>query len=55
MAWRDASAPTAIMFTRDVEINGQPLRAGKYSLWAIPRPESWTVIFSRAAEVYHTP
>jgi hypothetical protein len=50
-----ADRATAIMFTRDVEINGQPLRAGKYSLWAIPRPESWTVIFSRAAEVYHTP
>lgn len=50
-----ADQATAIAFTRDVEINGQPLQAGRYSLWAVPRPESWTVIFSRAADVYHTP
>lgn len=50
-----ADRATAISFSRDVEINGQPLPAGKYSIWAIPRAEQWTMIFSRAADVYHIP
>jgi hypothetical protein len=50
-----ADQATAIAVTRDVRIDGQPLPAGKYSLWAIPRAEAWTVILSRAADVYHTP
>ena len=50
-----ADQATAIAFSRDVRINTAPLAAGKYSLWAIPRPDSWTVIFSKAADVYHTP
>jgi hypothetical protein len=50
-----ADQATAISFTRDVMINGQALRAGKYSIWAIPRADQWTMIFSRAADVYHTP
>lgn len=50
-----ADQATAIALTRDVEINGQPLPAGKYSIWAIPRPENWTLIFSKAGDVYHTP
>jgi hypothetical protein len=50
-----ADQATAIAFTRGVQIDGQPLQAGKYSLWTIPRPETWTVIFSKAANVYHTP
>ena len=50
-----ADQATAMAVTRNVQVNKQPLQAGKYSLWAIPRQESWTIIFSRAAEVYHTP
>jgi hypothetical protein len=50
-----ADQATAVAFTRDVEVAGRPLAAGKYSLWAIPRPTAWTLIFSRAADVYHTP
>jgi len=50
-----ADQATAIAFTRDVQIDGQPLPAGKYSFWTIPRRETWTVIFSKAANVYHTP
>ena len=50
-----ADQATAVALTRDVQINDQPLQAGKYSLWTIPRPEAWTVIFSKAADVYHTP
>jgi len=50
-----ADQATAIAFTRDVHVNDQPLPAGKYSVWAIPRADTWTVIFSNAADVYHTP
>ena len=50
-----ANDATAIAFSRPVTINGQPLAAGKYSIWAIPDPARWTLIFSRAADVYHQP
>jgi hypothetical protein len=50
-----ADQATAIAVTRDVQINKRLLKTGKYSLWAIPRPGRWTIIFSRAADVYHTP
>jgi len=50
-----ADQATVVAFTRDVHVNEQPLAAGKYSIWAIPRPRVWTVIFSNAADVYHTP
>ena len=50
-----ADQATAVAFTRDVQLNAQDLPAGKYSLWAIPRPGIWTLIFSKAADVYHTP
>jgi hypothetical protein len=49
-----ADQATAIAFTRDVQINDRPLPAGKYSVWAIPRPDTWTVMFSKAGDVYHT-
>ena len=50
-----ADQATAIAITRDVHVNEQPLPAGKYSLWAIPRSDNWTLIFSKAGDVYHTP
>jgi DUF2911 family protein len=51
-----ADSATRVGFNRDVLIEGQPLRAGEYSLWLIPRENApWTVIFSRAAKVFHLP
>ncbi|MGE0590956.1 MAG: DUF2911 domain-containing protein [Vicinamibacterales bacterium] len=50
-----ADQATAVSFSRDVRVNGEALAAGTYSLWVIPRADRWTVIFSRAAEVYHEP
>lgn len=50
-----ANDATAIEFSRNVTINGNALPAGKYSLWAIPDPNRWTIIFNRQADVYHTP
>jgi hypothetical protein len=50
-----ANEATTIGFTHDVRVGGEILAAGRYSVWAIPRPAAWTVIFSRAADVWHAP
>src|SRR5438876_5671316 len=45
--WR-AGANEATMFqvTDDVLINGQPLKAGTYSMHAVPGKDEWTIIFN---------
>lgn len=50
-----ADQATAVAISRDIQVNGRPLSAGRYSLWAIPGAERWAIIFNRAADVYHTP
>lgn len=50
-----ADSATTITFSRDVTIEGHDLAAGAYTLWTIPQPDEWTVIFSRAVHVFHTP
>jgi hypothetical protein len=51
-----ADSATLLSVDRDIQIEGRELRAGEYSLWLIPRAGApWTVIFSRAAHVFHTP
>lgn len=50
-----ADQATTFETTRDIRVNGSVLPAGKYSLWAIPDTAQWTVIFSRAANVFHIP
>ena len=45
--WRaGANDATVFQVTDDVLINGQPLKAGTYSLSAIPGKEEWTIIFN---------
>ncbi len=52
-----ADSATMIEFSRDVEVEGQALKAGSYSLWMAPQPvpEPWTVIVSKAVHLFHTP
>jgi Protein of unknown function (DUF2911) len=51
-----ADSATRIRFSKDVLIEGKPLHTGEYSLWLIPRATGpWTVIFSKAAHVFHKP
>ena len=50
-----ANDATKATFSQSVTIDGMPLPAGDYSIWAIPDPNEWTVIFNRAADVYHEP
>ena len=45
--WRaGANDATVFQVTDDVLINGQPLKAGTYSLSAIPGKDEWTIIFN---------
>jgi len=50
-----ADSATTIGFSKAVTVEGQPLAAGHYTLWAIPDSASWTVIFSHALHVFHIP
>ena len=49
--WR-AGANEATRFTvsDDVLVNGQPLKAGSYSLHMIPGKDEWTIIFNKTAD-----
>jgi hypothetical protein len=45
--WRTgANEATTFQVTDDVLINGQPLKAGTYSLHTIPTRDEWTIIFN---------
>jgi hypothetical protein len=45
--WRTgANEATTFTTTDDVLVNGQPLKAGTYSLHTIPGPTEWTIIFN---------
>ncbi len=47
--WRTgANEATEITLTGDVEVAGQPLAAGTYSLFTVPGPERWSVHFNSA-------
>ena len=46
--WRTgANEPTTFHTVTDLIVEGQALPAGDYSLWTIPGPQQWTVIFNR--------
>jgi hypothetical protein len=47
--WRlGANEPTRLSITQDITLAGIPLRPGRYSLYALPRPDTWTVYVSRS-------
>jgi Protein of unknown function (DUF2911) len=50
-----ADTATRLSVSRPIQVNGATLPAGSYSIWAIPDTARWTVIFSRAAHVFHIP
>ena len=49
-----ADKATAISISRNIDVNGHSLPKGSYSVWTIPRSDKWTIIFSKAANAYHT-
>ncbi len=45
--WRaGANEATAINFSKDVTVQGKPLKAGWYSFFTIPGKDKWTLIFN---------
>ena len=45
--WRTgANEPTTFTTNTTLKIQGQPLEPGTYTLWTIPGPEEWTVIWN---------
>lgn len=45
--WRvGADEATEIRFEKDVVFNGVPVKAGTYTLFAIPKADQWTVILN---------
>jgi hypothetical protein len=49
------SADSAMRLTvsTDVQIEGQSVKAGSYSVWAIPDSSSWTIILNSNPAVFH--
>ncbi len=55
-AWTPgADTATSIEFDTPVVFAGQLLQPGRYSLWAIPDADAWTLIFSSRGQVFHIP
>ena len=51
-----ADSATHLTVSRNVMIEGQPLKQGTYSIWLIPQASGpWTLILNSAARVFHTP
>ncbi|PSR04653.1 MAG: hypothetical protein BRD50_03160 [Bacteroidetes bacterium SW_11_45_7] len=53
--WRTgANAATTIEFSKDVKVNGNEMKAGKYSFFTIPGKDEWTLIFNEETELWGT-
>lgn len=51
--WRmGANAATKITFGEDVSLNGKLIKAGSYSLFAIPTKEEWTIILNKNTNLW---
>ena len=53
--WRTgANEATVFEVSKDVKVEGQPLKAGKYSLYSIPGEQEATIIFNKAWKQWGT-
>jgi hypothetical protein len=51
--WRlGANEATEVEFYRDVKIGGKKLAKGRYTLYAIPTPTQWTLIFNKDTDIW---
>lgn len=51
-----ADSATTVAVSTPIRVEGQGLPAGTYSLWVLPdSTQAWTITFSRAGQVMHTP
>jgi hypothetical protein len=51
--WTGANWATTIEVDKPITINGNPLSAGKYSIWLQVQPEEWTAIFDPNPRRFH--
>jgi hypothetical protein len=52
--WTPSADTAAIVrVSAPIRIEGASLPAGTYSLWTIPEPDTWTIIFSSVSPVFH--
>lgn len=49
-----ADEPTMITFAKDATFGGKPIKAGTYSLFAVPNEKSWTVILNSELKMWGT-
>jgi Protein of unknown function (DUF2911) len=51
--WRlGANEATEIDLYKDVKINGQKLKKGRYTMYAIPEKDKWTIIFNKETDIW---
>ncbi|HYK56592.1 MAG TPA: DUF2911 domain-containing protein [Flavisolibacter sp.] len=51
--WRlGANEATEIEFFKDVKIGGKKLLKGRYTMYAIPTPTQWTIIFNKDTDIW---
>ncbi len=51
--WRlGANEATEIEFFKDVKINGKKVKKGRYTLYAIPYPDKWTLILNKETDIW---
>lgn len=48
-----ADSAARLTTTGPLEIEGSQLRAGSYSVWAIPDSGAWTIVFNSVAHTFH--
>jgi len=49
-----ADEPTMVTFAKDATFGGKPVKAGTYSLFAVPNEKSWTVILNTETKMWGT-
>jgi hypothetical protein len=49
-----ANWATTFEFSKPVQLNGQDVPAGRYSVWMRPRPGDWAVYLHRNPRLFHT-
>lgn len=51
--WRmGANEATELQLFKDAEIEGQAVQAGRYTLYCIPHPDTWTIILNKTTDTW---
>lgn len=51
--WRlGANEATEIEFFKNIKINGKTVNKGRYTLWAVPNENTWTIILNNEKDIW---